>query len=58
MWAAVSGIEVFSERNCLDCSYVPKNRADPGAEPIAAAFKPLYIPRNPPDLKNPLEDCL
>jgi len=30
-------------------SYVEKNIAAPGADPAAAANKPLYTPRNPPD---------
>jgi hypothetical protein len=37
----VSGKNSYLDKNCFDFSYVQKNRAALGAEPIAAAFKPL-----------------
>jgi hypothetical protein len=37
--------------------YVPKKSAAPGAEPAAAADKPLYTPLKPPLFKKPSADC-
>lgn len=45
-------------RECFRESYAAKNKADPGAEPMTTADKPLYIPLKPPDFINPCDDCL
>ena len=56
MWKKIRRLEVHewkSERNSANVEEI----SPPGALPITTLPTPLYIPRNPPELKKPCADC-